>query len=389
MHMLKEAPAINRDVLWTNHAMTFVVAPSGLLLELHKNVVDILSCFELRLEKHVTMAVLRVCSWSDQVFRWHDIGRILVQSGYTKFANLALKNDIVFSWAVKRSQLGVDAVSKVKSKCSPIRQVGLVGRPEVVNRVGHMCSKVIGWNETLICFTLKGFRANLIKEGVDSVCRCFLSCKILQSVVGHWGDPSHEILKFKLGVYSKFQSFPFEFPNSSTYSSKPCKRGIKFRNTEVCLKSLESCAAVKEAHISNPLFWAFFCYFLRLSRWWTFRSFKNGDRTFADNAQIQGEQNKELMQRRLEQNSIDVSLHKIVVVGVRKVRLRGNLIHHKVTIYRPSRSFNRTGFSVQEVFNSFGVSRSVDLALGDVLRWGGVALEPDPHLKNDQDSCHV
>ena len=55
----KEAPAINRDVLWTNHAMTFVVAPSGLLLELHKNVVDILSCFELRLEKHVTMAVLR------------------------------------------------------------------------------------------------------------------------------------------------------------------------------------------------------------------------------------------------------------------------------------------------------------------------------------------
>jgi hypothetical protein len=32
------------------------------------------------------------------------------------------------------------------------------------------------------------------------------------------------------------------------------------------------------------------------------------------------------MQRRLEHNSIDVSLHKIVVVGVRKVRLRGNLI---------------------------------------------------------------
>lgn len=100
MHMLKEAPAINRDVLWTNHAMTFVVAISGLLLELHKNVVDILSCFELRLEKHVTVAVLRVGSWSDQVFRRHDIGRILVQSGYAKFANLALKNDIVFSWAI-------------------------------------------------------------------------------------------------------------------------------------------------------------------------------------------------------------------------------------------------------------------------------------------------
>lgn len=100
MHMLKEAPAINRDVLWTNHAMTFVVAISGLLLELHKNVVDILSCFELRLEKHVAVAVLRVGSWSDQVFLWHDICRILVQSGYAKFANLALKNDIVFSWAI-------------------------------------------------------------------------------------------------------------------------------------------------------------------------------------------------------------------------------------------------------------------------------------------------
>ena len=60
--MLKEAPAINRDVLWTNHAMTFVVAPSALLLELYKNVVDILSYFELRLEEHVTMAVLRVGS---------------------------------------------------------------------------------------------------------------------------------------------------------------------------------------------------------------------------------------------------------------------------------------------------------------------------------------
>ena len=175
----------------------------------------------------------------------------------------------------------------------------------------------------------------------------------------------------------EFISFPLKSPRV-----RSC---ITSTNSKVLLISLENdAAAIKITHVSSPAFWAFFCDFFCLCRWWTFCSFKNCYLAFTDNAEIYWEQNEELMQRRLKHDGIDVSLHKILVVGVIKVRLWVLLVHPNVTIYCPPGSSNYTGFSVQQGFNC-----RVDLALGDVMWWGSVALEPDPHLKNDQDSCHV
>jgi len=60
MNMLKEAPAINLQVLRANHTVAFVVAPECLLKPLDKNVVYIVSCLKRWGKNYIAVAVLGV-----------------------------------------------------------------------------------------------------------------------------------------------------------------------------------------------------------------------------------------------------------------------------------------------------------------------------------------